>query len=325
MPEVRQPPPAVRHAQPEALVARSTDLWEQCVSEKFLPLAIEPLPATGGFEGRSLMTRFCDSVVGEVLVGPHRVMRTRRLVADAKARYIKIYWQLGGYANLEQGGRDLIIQPGQWTIYDTSVPYRFDTSEFSHFMTLLLPQSEAGHWVPQLENLFGTVLPAQGTAEIARAALGGLLRDGVTLETDGQLVMQDSILALMSASIRQFALNQPASGQRPVSRRLERALAYIEQHLVDPDLSTDTVANACGMSRRTLYTAFDHIGQTPHAYILAQRLDLARRLLGESGTRRKITEVAYEVGFADAAHFSRAFLERFKVTPSHWRASRATV
>jgi AraC-like DNA-binding protein len=39
-------------------------------------------------------------------------------------------------------------------------------------------------------------------------------------------------------------------------------------------------------------------------------------------TTRKITDIAYECGFADAAHFIRVFREAYGVTPGKLRTSR---
>jgi len=101
------------------------------------------------------------------------------------------------------------------------------------------------------------------------------------------------------------------------------ARAYIEKHLTEPTLSVDSVASACGISRRSLYAAFGALDQTPHAYITRRRLALACELLDEPVRRRSITDISYELGFADAAHFSRLFTARYGATPSQWRNRQA--
>jgi AraC-like DNA-binding protein len=59
------------------------------------------------------------------------------------------------------------------------------------------------------------------------------------------------------------------------------------------------------------------LGTSPYRYLLLRRLDLARE-----GIRRwrPLAEVACDTGFADQAHFTRAFRSAFGVTPGRYRA-----
>ena len=51
-------------------------------------------------------------------------------------------------------------------------------------------------------------------------------------------------------------------------------------------------------------------------YIWAQRLDAARRALCDPAcAARTVSEIAFSLGFNDAAHFSRAFRARFGCSP----------
>ncbi|MBR1545535.1 MAG: AraC family transcriptional regulator [Prevotella sp.] len=55
-------------------------------------------------------------------------------------------------------------------------------------------------------------------------------------------------------------------------------------------------------------------GLTAANYILAVRMDEAKRLLAEY-PKYNISEVAHRCGFADNAHFGHAFKRVFKTTP----------
>jgi AraC family transcriptional regulator len=60
-------------------------------------------------------------------------------------------------------------------------------------------------------------------------------------------------------------------------------------------------------------------GQTPHQFVLAERVERAKRLLRDP----KLTalDVAVLVGFADASHFSKVFRRTVGVTPSRYRTN----
>jgi AraC family transcriptional regulator len=59
-------------------------------------------------------------------------------------------------------------------------------------------------------------------------------------------------------------------------------------------------------------------GQSPHQYMLAQRIERAKRLL--RNRRLSALDVAVLLGFADASHFSKVFRRIVGSTPTRYRA-----
>ncbi|MBL8333631.1 MAG: AraC family transcriptional regulator, partial [Rubrivivax sp.] len=69
-------------------------------------------------------------------------------------------------------------------------------------------------------------------------------------------------------------------------------------------------------SRRTLQYCFEEfLHTTPQAYLRALRLNEARRTL-KSRADQPITELASELGFASASHFTRHYKLMFDELPS---------
>src|SRR3954467_13900042 len=62
----------------------------------------------------------------------------------------------------------------------------------------------------------------------------------------------------------------------------------------------------------------DTFGETPHRYLPRRRLARARALLRE--TRRPVTEICLEVGFASLGSFSRTFTRVVGMSPTAYRA-----
>lgn len=58
-----------------------------------------------------------------------------------------------------------------------------------------------------------------------------------------------------------------------------------------------------------------HFGQTPHAYQIDVRLNQAKQLLKQGAA---LADVAYQMGFADQAHFQRQFKKRHATTPKNY-------
>ena len=73
-------------------------------------------------------------------------------------------------------------------------------------------------------------------------------------------------------------------------------------------------AQEAGLSPTHFARAFkETMGRAPHQYLLALRLERARRLL--ETTRATLSDIAQRTGFADQAHFTRLFKRVFGTTP----------
>jgi AraC-like DNA-binding protein len=91
----------------------------------------------------------------------------------------------------------------------------------------------------------------------------------------------------------------------------------IEEHLADPDLDVDRLADAVAVSRSTLYRRLkDEIGTPPSEFIRQVRLEHGARLLREE--KGTVSEVAYAVGFSSLSYFSRSFREHVGQSPSEY-------
>ncbi len=85
---------------------------------------------------------------------------------------------------------------------------------------------------------------------------------------------------------------------------------------VESNLSLEQLAQTCAWSEYQLIRKFKQaFGQTPHAYLIDQRLNIAKKLLKQGVA---LTEVAHRLGFADQAHFQRHFKKRHATTPKNY-------
>ena len=99
-------------------------------------------------------------------------------------------------------------------------------------------------------------------------------------------------------------------------------IAYIHRHYADK-LTLSEIAKAVGVSGREASRCFKkNIGQSPVEYLIAFRLNEAKKLLRESGL--PIMEIGLRCGFSDSAYFGRAFRAAFGVTPGAYRMKERT-
>ena len=96
---------------------------------------------------------------------------------------------------------------------------------------------------------------------------------------------------------------------------IENAVAYINQHLADPELDNQQIAQAVGVSANYLTKLFqDHLGISLHTYMLNIRIERAKAMMYKEN--RSLTEVAYRCGFSGIHVFSKIFKKIVGMSPS---------
>ncbi len=101
---------------------------------------------------------------------------------------------------------------------------------------------------------------------------------------------------------------------------VNKALWYIESHFTS-DITLDDIANVTGVSRFYLTRAFAvATGHSMMRYVRSRRLTEAARALAQGAP--DILTVAVETGYGSHEAFTRAFRDRFGVTPETVRAER---
>jgi AraC-like DNA-binding protein len=112
----------------------------------------------------------------------------------------------------------------------------------------------------------------------------------------------------------------PARARRVDAAAVERAREFLDAERTRAVHSAELEA-ITGLTRYELARQFRlALGTSPHRYLLARRLDLARQRMRAG---RPLADVAAEAGFADQAHFTRTFKATFGLTPARYRALRA--
>jgi AraC-like DNA-binding protein len=141
------------------------------------------------------------------------------------------------------------------------------------------------------------------------------------------LVVSDSLdphgikpyLTGLAELVLRSALRTELSRADAIATRRRDAVAYIREHLSDPALTAERIAEALFISRRRLYQLFDD-GDGVSGRIRQLRIDRAKELLGDPAhASRGIGEISKQCGFANAAHFSRTFRKVVGETPRDYR------
>jgi AraC-like DNA-binding protein len=113
------------------------------------------------------------------------------------------------------------------------------------------------------------------------------------------------VAAAVGGEVRHEGMRMPSA--------MARARELIDAQLSSRDLSADLICQTVGVSRSVLYRHFQGEGGVER-YILERRLIFARHCLARQPLGR-ISELAFNLGFQSASHFSTAYRLRFGVRP----------
>ncbi|MFI1105124.1 helix-turn-helix domain-containing protein [Streptomyces melanogenes] len=165
-----------------------------------------------------------------------------------------------------------------------------------------------GEGIGALASDFLTALAAK--AEFRRSTIGDR-RARTAVHLLSVLVME-----LLEADATEEADDASGAGNEILSR----IHAYIEEHLMDPDLSPESIARAHHISVRYLQKLFQNDGSTVSQWVRRRRLEFCRFELGRSHRRVTMAAVAHRWGFNSPSHFSRTFRGAYGMSPSQWQA-----
>ncbi|WP_176593771.1 helix-turn-helix domain-containing protein [Sphingobium sp. EM0848] len=99
--------------------------------------------------------------------------------------------------------------------------------------------------------------------------------------------------------------------------QVRRVTDHIDRQL-DTALVTEDLATVAQLSTGHFCRAFKtSLGETPHAYIIRQRIRRAQWLMLK--TRDTLSQIAYACGLTDQAHLTRLFRRIVGTTPMSWR------
>src|ERR1700723_1859376 len=137
---------------------------------------------------------------------------------------------------------------------------------------------------------------------------------------NGRLFL-DSVEQAMAVAL----VNGHAVRHRPVqlyrgglgSARLRRVKELVHAKMED-DLSLDEMAQSIGLSTAHFARMFrKSTGETPHQFVLRQRVELAKVMLRAPDAR--VLDVAVACGFKTQQHFAQVFFDVCGVSPTQYR------
>ena len=135
------------------------------------------------------------------------------------------------------------------------------------------------------------------------------------------IIRLDKILELRQKLQQKYASNPPISTDKSPSLEeifIQKLQAIIAENYDNHQFGVTELAEAVHLSHTQVYRKLKALmGKTPSQFIRSFRLQKGRELLQNSDLN--ISEVAYEVGFADPNYFSRMFQKEFGKSPREFK------
>jgi AraC family transcriptional regulator, positive regulator of tynA and feaB len=273
-----------------------------------------------GFEAEMQIGSLAEIRLIRFKTSPRKFACTTCHAEQANHDELFVNLQLSGQAMLEQNSREVMLEAGDFTLLDPSLPH---AGTPANLLLLKVPRLA-------LEARLGKTSQIVAMCTKARDAEGGLTSsllamlpgyvDGLQPATSK--VLSSQVLDMIALSLTHTmgaARPKVSSSQAVVSMKLRAA---IESQLADPELDSDAVAAAAGISVRYSNQVLAREGTSITRFIQTRRLERCRRALHDpSQAHRTISEIAYGWGFNDLTHFGRSFRAAFGMLPSEFRNS----
>lgn len=265
--------------------------------------------------------------VGLVLFenSPMKIARTPRQAAHASTDDLFVCRQVAGRLGLEQEARQVILEPGDITLLDPTLPYQGNFFSDSKMLVVKIPRRALHARLGKTREMVARpIKPHAAENSLASAFLAMLPAYADRLNPVAGQITGDQIVDLIAVSLaKTMECERPrhSAGKRFVSLKVHAA---IEARLMDPALDAQTIADSAGVSLRYANAALAASGMSIMRLVLAKRLTRCRQALEDaSHAHRTVSDIAYGWGFSDMTNFGRRFREAYGMSPSECRRRKA--
>jgi AraC-like DNA-binding protein len=212
------------------------------------------------------------------------------------------------------------LKAGEFTLMDNSHPRTMFVYNQVSLLLISVPRQVLQRYLPVPEEVEAQVLGAAATDSLSGEqlftpvlALWEHLKKG-SLREFAPAISENLLSNIALAYSRHFRQQSTRT-----LRRIAEAKQLIEAQLANPELTVEALASAMNVSSRYLRGLFHGSEKLSH-YILRRRLEESANQLGSVLHQNcSITSIAFQCGFSNTAHFSRAFKKQHGVTPREFR------
>jgi AraC family transcriptional activator of tynA and feaB len=295
------------------------DEWQALLSTTHLPWRVDVPQGRpdNAFEAWARRWWIDDLAMVDCRCGPCSGSRRRSELAVTDGEFVVVLMTLSGRETVEQDGAQADLRPGDAVMWESTTPARFSVWEPLAKRSLLIPRAALAELGGRASTRAGVVLDGRSAPVRLLRTYLDTLRDALPELGPGAVTgARNATLELLGGALRVGA-DAPTGGSAAPALRAAME-QWIDRHLTGEAVGPAAVAQAHGVSVRTVNRIFNATGETVGEVVRLRRLARAREEL--AGTAAPITAIAHRWGFADGSHFSRSFRARYGCSPSDYRA-----
>lgn len=243
--------------------------------------------------------------------------RSSHMIARDGRDLYQIQLYQAGHCRVVRGAMEALAMPGDIMVTDLACPIFTEEPAFRH-IDLLLPRSILSPLLRVPDAHGGRILPGHDPLV---ALLGSHLE---ALHVQAPHIPMARAMEILTATAQLVASAMNGCCDERTAGGVSAALAcelrrYINLHLLDPDLSAESLAHRFGLSRATVYRMFESESGVAR-YVKRRRLERARIDLSNPALRhRTIAQIGEAFGYVHAQDFIRAFRHEFGMSPGELR------
>ncbi|OCW57071.1 helix-turn-helix transcriptional regulator [Hoeflea olei] len=263
------------------------------------------------------------AIIGHGRHSASTAIRTRSHAADCSDDVMFHIPLAGGGTISQTGGKEEVLHPGLVYVDPGDVPgtVRFG-GQHMEGIYVSIPRAHLSSAAAGLEVALRRSAPLTPQWRLFLTYARGLHAELPALapEEAARCVTHVQDLALMALGATREA-TEIAAGRGVRAARLKDVKREIEQNLLSPGLSADSVASRLGLSSRYVRALFEREGTSFRDHVAGRRLARAYRMLSDPALQHlNIARIAMDAGFGDLSWFNTRFKQTYGMTPRDVRA-----
>jgi AraC-like DNA-binding protein len=293
--------------------------FQAAIADNFFPYEIDTVNEPESF----------SSAAAAGFIGPLKISRTfvgnrfsggraRSIRGNLRNTYMLMLVEEGTVHF--RGTRNGVARSGDLVLLNSDKTLETEQEVGGYTLAVSIPASLLKLHYAEVDEWCLIPLPtSDGSSAILRDSLSAYWRTQTDLCAQEYKDLATSLIHLIGACYRRRC-NLPSFDSQSMQAHFLRIRGIVAEHLENPDLSADMVAQHMGISRSYLFMIMNAAHTTLGHYVLEQRLERGRTMLGDPALKtRTISEIAFSIGFQELSHFSRRFTQRFGRSPRAYR------
>ena len=222
--------------------------WTDMICNTYVQLECEAI-RSDRFAGSIKSQSMPGLDLSMVASGAQKVLRTPQQIARANDDYFLVSIQTRGNGVLRQDGRDALLSPGDFALYDSTRAYELQFEGDFQQIVLKLPGEQLRNAVRDTEKLTATTVCGRaGAGHLMIGMIKTLWDDVDALESASAVAVASGVLNILVAGLQTLPASKRRSVSSLTSYHLTRVKGEIDSRLRDPGLVMGDVARDLGIS-----------------------------------------------------------------------------